>query len=157
MTTYRPRRKGERKRKSVRGCITGPDLSVIQLSILKKGTTDQPGLTDDEKPVRLGPKRATNIRKAFVLKKGDDVKRYVVRREIKKGDRTWYKSPKVQRLVTDVRIRRKTIMKKIKQERFKLSKDNKAKYEKLLSTYLKEQKVKKEQHKKEKEETHKTK
>ena len=28
MKTYRPRRKGERKRKSVRGCIVGPDLAV---------------------------------------------------------------------------------------------------------------------------------
>jgi len=32
-TTYRPKRAGERKRKSVRGCILGPDLSVIALRI----------------------------------------------------------------------------------------------------------------------------
>jgi len=32
-TTYRPKRKGERKRKSVRGCILGPDLAVIALRI----------------------------------------------------------------------------------------------------------------------------
>src|ERR1700761_2789979 len=43
---YRPRRKGERKRKSVRGCIVGPDLSVLALSIIKTGPTDVPGLTD---------------------------------------------------------------------------------------------------------------
>ena len=36
-STYRPRRNGERKRKSVRGCIVGPDLSVISLAILKVG------------------------------------------------------------------------------------------------------------------------
>ncbi|KAJ2369439.1 40S ribosomal protein S6, partial [Coemansia sp. RSA 2611] len=28
---YRPRRTGERRRKSVRGCIVGPDLSVLSL------------------------------------------------------------------------------------------------------------------------------
>jgi small subunit ribosomal protein S6e len=34
---YRQRRTGERKRKSVRGCIVGKDLSVIALSIVKRG------------------------------------------------------------------------------------------------------------------------
>ena len=32
---YRPRRKGERKRKSVRGCIVDSNLSVIAMSIVK--------------------------------------------------------------------------------------------------------------------------
>mmetsp|Transcript_35971 Transcript_35971/g.26716 ORF Transcript_35971/g.26716 Transcript_35971/m.26716 type:complete len:88 (+) Transcript_35971:191-454(+) len=36
-TTFRPRRTGHRKRKSVRGCICGPDLAVIQMRIVKKG------------------------------------------------------------------------------------------------------------------------
>ena len=31
------RRKGERRRKSVRGCIVSQDLSVLNLSIMKKG------------------------------------------------------------------------------------------------------------------------
>lgn len=35
--TYRPRRTGERKRKSVRGCIVGPDIKVLAVSIVKKG------------------------------------------------------------------------------------------------------------------------
>ena len=67
-TYYRPRKKGERKRKSVRGCIVGPDLSVLNLVVVKKGDADIAGLTDAEsaKPRRLGPKRASNIRKLFV-------------------------------------------------------------------------------------------
>ena len=32
------RRKGERRRKSVRGCIVSQDLSVLNLAIVKKGT-----------------------------------------------------------------------------------------------------------------------
>lgn len=32
---YRPRRNGERKRKSVRGAIVGPDLAVLALVIVK--------------------------------------------------------------------------------------------------------------------------
>lgn len=34
---YRPRRDGERKRKSVRGCIVDGNLSVLSLVIVKKG------------------------------------------------------------------------------------------------------------------------
>ena len=63
---YRPRRTGERKRKSVRGCIVGSDLSVLSLVIVKQGEKDIPGLTDNAVPKRLGPKRASKIRKFFV-------------------------------------------------------------------------------------------
>lgn len=35
--TYRPRKTGERKRKSVRGCIVGSDISVLALAIVRKG------------------------------------------------------------------------------------------------------------------------
>ena len=71
---YRPRRTGERKRKSVRGCITAQDLSVLALSIVKQGEGDIPGLTDVVQPKRLGPKRATKIRRFFGLDKKDDVR-----------------------------------------------------------------------------------
>lgn len=71
---YRPRRTGERKRKSVRGCIVGQDLSVLALSIVKQGDSDIPGLTDVVNPKRLGPKRATKIRRFFGLTKQDDVR-----------------------------------------------------------------------------------
>jgi small subunit ribosomal protein S6e len=71
---YRPRRTGERKRKSVRGCIVAMDLSVLALSIVKKGDDDIPGVTDTVHPKRLGPKRATKIRKFFGLTKDDDVR-----------------------------------------------------------------------------------
>jgi len=70
---YRPRRTGERKRKSVRGCIVGMDLSVLALAVVKQGEADIPGLTDTVLPKRLGPKRATKIRRFFGLSKEDDV------------------------------------------------------------------------------------
>ena len=71
------RRNGERRRKSVRGCIVSPDLSVLNLVIVKKGENDLPGLTDLEKPRMRGPKRASKIRKLFNLSKDDDVRKYV--------------------------------------------------------------------------------
>jgi small subunit ribosomal protein S6e len=82
-TCYRASRSGERKRKSVRGCIVGPDIAVLSVVIVKQGDNDIPGLTDTVLPKRLGPKRATKIRRFFNLSKEDDVRKYVVRREVK--------------------------------------------------------------------------
>jgi len=141
VTTYRPRRDGERKRKSVRGCICGPDLAVIALKVLQKGEAEVAGLTDAPRPRRLGPKRANHIRQAFMLKKKYDVRKYVIRREIKKGDKTFFKAPKVQRLITEKRLRRKRLEHRNKVDAFKASKEAAVAYEKLLSKYLKEKKA----------------
>ena len=105
---YRPRRKGERKKKSVRGCIVGPDLAVLNLVVLEKGAGEIPGLTDNSVPRRVGPKRASNIRKLFSLTKADDVTSYVIPRTFtnKKGKEVT-KRPKIQRLVTPVVLQRK--------------------------------------------------
>ncbi|XP_039040112.1 40S ribosomal protein S6-like [Hibiscus syriacus] len=71
------RRNGERRRKSVRGCIFSQDLSVLNLVTVKKGENDLPGLTDTEKPRMRGPKRASKIRKLFNLSNEDDVRKNV--------------------------------------------------------------------------------
>jgi small subunit ribosomal protein S6e len=140
-TLYKPRRTGERKRKSVRGCICGPDLAVIALSVIKRGEQDIAGLTDKSQDNRLAKKRRNNIRAYFNLEKTDDVRRYVNHRTITKGDKTYYKAPKVQRLVTDKRVRRKKVIKKSKTERAKASAEAAAKYEKILSSFVKERKA----------------
>ena len=79
---YRPRRDGERRRKSVRGCIVGPDIAVLALVIVKQGDEELPGLTDSPMPKLWGPKRATKIRRMFNLTKQDDVRKYVVRKVV---------------------------------------------------------------------------
>merc|ERR1712176_822798 len=82
------------------------------------------------------------IRKAFALRKKDDPTKYVVRREIKtEAGKTRFKSPNVQRLVTATRLRRKAVLKRNKQQRWKASKENAQAYEKVLSKYLKEKKA----------------
>lgn len=135
---YRPRRAGERKRKSVRGCIVGPDLSVIALAIVKIGEQPIAGLTDTKLPKRLGPKRATRIRKLFALTKDDDVRRFVIRRKIEKeGKPVRYKAPKIQRLVTDARLRRKRIYKAHKKARWERTKQATADYQKVLEEFRK--------------------
>lgn len=106
-SNYRARRVGERKRKSVRGCIVGPDLSVLNLVVIKKGEQDVPGLTDTSVPRRLGPKRANKIRALFNLSKSDDVRKFVIARKFEKKGKVVTKRPKIQRLVTPVTLRRK--------------------------------------------------
>ena len=64
--------------------------------------------SDTTRPRRLGPKRANNIRKLFNLSKSDDVRKFTVRRVVKReGKKNIVKKPKIQRLVTPRRIARK--------------------------------------------------
>lgn len=77
-------------------------------------------------PRRLGPKRASKIRKLFNLSKKDDVRQFVVKRPVQKeGKKERFKAPKIQRLITPIvlqvrnlgRIHRDTnkyILKKLK-------------------------------------------
>merc|ERR1712188_62567 len=56
LSCYRARRAGERNRKSVRGCIVGADIAVLNLVVIKKGEQEIAGVTDSTIPRRLGPK-----------------------------------------------------------------------------------------------------
>ncbi|KAF7676451.1 40s ribosomal protein s6 [Alternaria burnsii] len=160
---YRPRRTGERKRKSVRGCIVGMDLSVLALSIVKKGDEDIPGLTDIVHPKRLGPKRATKIRRFFGLSKEDDriesrsscykqrieseqqeVRKFVIRREVqpkKEGAKPYTKAPKIQRLVTPQRLQHKRHRLALKRRRAEASKDAANEYAQILSKRINDAKA----------------
>lgn len=89
------------------------------------------------------------------------MRKYVVMRKIekkvKKGDaeedRTFYTAPKIQRLITEKRLRRKRLNKKMKKDRWAATKDAHIAYEKLLSKFLKEKKAAyKESHKAEEKE-----
>merc|ERR1712086_715800 len=139
MSCFRERRAGSRKRKSVRGCIVGADLATLQLVIAKKGAEDVPGLTDDNRPRRLGPKRAANIRKLFNLEKKDDVKQFVVRRTTKEGGKK-KKAPKIQRLVTRSLLQRKRTFRADTRKHMQVAKKLKAEYTTRLSEYRQEQK-----------------
>jgi len=143
---YRIRRTGERKRKSVRGCIVGPDIAVLSLVIVKQGEGDIPGLTDNVLPKRLGPKRATKIRKFFNLGKEDDVRKYVVRREVKSAKKEdakpYTKAPKIQRLVTPLRLQRRRHLRSLKRRRIEHQKEQKAEFDSLLAKRVAEKKAK---------------
>jgi len=141
---YRERRTGERKRKSVRGCIVDANLSVLAVVIVKKGEQEIPGLTDVTVPKRLGPKRASKIRKLFNLSKEDDVKQYVIKRPlpVKEGKKQRFRSPKIQRLVTPVVLQRKRHRIALKKHRATKRRDQAADYARLLAVRTKEAKMK---------------
>merc|ERR1712121_355777 len=144
---YRPRRTGERKRKSVRGCIVDSNLSVLALAIVKKGEGEIPDLTDKHIPKKLGPKRASKIRKLFNLGPGDDVRKYVVRSQkaAKEGKEAKSKAPKIQRLITPQVVQRKRHRLALKVRRMEKAKAEEMEYKKLMAQRLKD---KREAHKK---------
>jgi small subunit ribosomal protein S6e len=143
---YRPRRTGERRRKSVRGCMVDSNLSVLNLVIVKKGENEIPGLTDKTVPRQRGPKRAMKIRKLFnLMDKKDDVRQYVVRRPLpeKDGKKARSKAPRIQRLVTPLVLQRKRHRLALKKRRSTKKREDAADYQKLLAQRLKEAKERK--------------
>jgi len=139
---FRPRREGDRRRKSVRGCIIGPDLSVINTIIVKRGEKDIEGVTNVMIPARKGPKRANKIRKLFNLPQTDDVKKYVIRRDVErkrpkeKRSLIRSKAPKIQRLITTQRLNHKKQMLKKRKERKLLQYQRKKDYGEVMRKYL---------------------
>jgi len=127
-------KRGCRKRKSTRGCIVSADLSVLNLVIVKKGPAEIEGLTDQQKPRRLGPKRANKLRKLFNLEKGDDVRKAAIRRPIvKDGKKTVYKAPKIQRLVTPARLQHRRQVLSEKRRRTEHTRTLATEYNELLA------------------------
>merc|ERR1712139_432208 len=132
------RKDGAHRRKAIRGCIVGTDIAVLSLAIVKKGDAEIEGVTDTTLPRRLGPKRANKIGRMFMLPKHSDnlknksdtgvkvdrwdVTRYVVRRQTKEKDgKPRYKAPKIQRLITHARLRRKKVYKTVREQKVKAS------------------------------------
>jgi hypothetical protein len=95
---------------------------------------------------RLGPKRASKIRKLFALSKDDDVRKYVIRRELPsktEGKKGSSKAPKIQRLVTPQLLQRKRDTLRFKKIRQTKAKAEAADYQKLLAQRQKEVRDKK--------------
>eukprot|EP00081_Caenorhabditis_elegans_P007704 NP_001263581.1 40S ribosomal protein S6 [Caenorhabditis elegans] len=137
---YRERKNGERKRKSVRGCIVDANMSALSLVIVKKGDGEIEGLTDSVLPRKLGPKRASKIRKLFNLTKHDDVTKYVITHDKTFPDGvTKTIAPKIQRLITPARIARKKYLLRQKRNQKIKMRDDAAAYHKLLAKYSKEE------------------
>ncbi|EFC43541.1 predicted protein, partial [Naegleria gruberi] len=101
------KRDGERRRKTLMGCFLDRSVSAVSLKLIKSPAHVIVGLTDDPKHKTLGPKRASKIRKLFNLSKEDDVRKFVIKRNVKICKKSDVKGVKIQRLITPERIRRK--------------------------------------------------
>lgn len=107
------------------------------------GEQEIEGLTDSNVPRRLGPKRATRIRRLFNLSKTDDVRDYVIRRTYAEKEKDGKKikqrvlTPKIQRLVTPQRLQRKRRRISEKLQRRVKRREEAANYQKLLAQYQK--------------------
>lgn len=112
---FRERRDAEPKRKSVRGCIVGPDLHALNVILVDPKGKEIPGLTDVDIPNRHQPKRASKIRRLFgvteatKIKSEDDAKKRIeitqainneLRRVYTRKDKEVYKKVGIRRLVT---------------------------------------------------------
>jgi len=97
-------------------------------------------LTDQIKPRRHAPKRASNIRSLFNLTdKKDDVRQYNIKRRIaKEGQKAYNKYPKIQRLVTPERLQRKRSQFHEAKERVKASRKAAEEYNALIASRYKE-------------------
>merc|ERR1712137_1538059 len=127
---------GDRKRRSVRGCIVSREIAVVNMVVFRRGKEPIPDVTDKVLPRRLGPKRANNIRKLSNLEKSDDVRQYVVRREVpskKEGGKPKSKAPKIQRLITPERLQRKRRKAALIRKQREHSKQQAAAYATLLA------------------------
>lgn len=119
-------------------------VHISMYSSLISGDGEIEGLTDVSVPRRLGPKRATKIRRLFNLSKEDDVREYVIKRTypLKEGkERPRVVTPKIQRLVTPERLQRKRRAAAQLKKRIEKSREAKAQYQKVLAQYAKEQKA----------------
>lgn len=161
-------RGGVRLRKLVRGCIVSSDIKILNIKIVKVGKNPIPNLSgkEDAEPKRLGPKRATNILKEFGIldtynkKKQNAEERKTLRllitkfankREVTtKNGKTFVKRPKIQRLITPIRLRRKKIFKRMKEESRKYTQEQKKAYEETLKRLRKSSKKAKKTRKTEK-------
>ena len=100
-------------------------------------------------PRRLGPKRASHIRKLFNLGKADDVRQYVIKRPLpvkegKEVKKPTAKAPKIQRLVTPTMLQRKRHRLALKRRQWEKNRQSTAEYAKILAQRQKEAKEAKE-------------
>eukprot|EP00747_Dinoflagellata_sp_TGD_P137076 gnl/TRDRNA2_/TRDRNA2_175633_c0_seq1.p1 gnl/TRDRNA2_/TRDRNA2_175633_c0~~gnl/TRDRNA2_/TRDRNA2_175633_c0_seq1.p1 ORF type:complete len:253 (-),score=1.60 gnl/TRDRNA2_/TRDRNA2_175633_c0_seq1:199-957(-) len=142
------RRAGERRRKSVRGCIVSSDIAALNLVIVKQGQSSVVGLTDKIEPRLRVPKRASKIRKLFHLSKDENTIDYnsLLGRSIERSTKTGKKkkkSVKVQRLVSPLALQRKMSRFAAKKTRLERSLREANLFRRQLVQHLKDQKSKK--------------
>mmetsp|Transcript_50579 Transcript_50579/g.119684 ORF Transcript_50579/g.119684 Transcript_50579/m.119684 type:complete len:191 (-) Transcript_50579:1822-2394(-) len=99
---------GEKKRKSIRGSIVSPEISVLNLIVIKEGNSIDGLSRKNFAKKKILPKRASKIRKIFNLNKGDDLRKFINQNQNIYQNKS-KKFPKIQRLITPLSIQKKKV------------------------------------------------
>lgn len=84
-----------------------------------------------------------DIRKFFNLTKEDDVRKFVIRREVqpkKEGAKPYTKAPKIQRLITSQRLQRQRHLRSLKKRKTEVQRDQKKEYDQVVAKRTAEKK-----------------
>ncbi|KAG5859682.1 ribosomal protein S6e [Encephalitozoon hellem] len=127
---YRCRRKGVRRRKSVRGSIVSEEICVLNLIILRPGEKDIDGLTNVVNDVSHLPRKESKLRKMFAVP--DEEKNVVgyIRNIFKAECEDPKKIPKIRHNGKRIKKEqeRKESIKKIKLERKRILEEERKAY-----------------------------
>ncbi|KAL0567789.1 40S ribosomal protein S6 [Marasmius crinis-equi] len=119
---------------------------MLSIVIVKQDEQDIPGLTDTVLPNNLGPRRAAKIRKFCNLSKEDDVRKYVIGREVnsakKENAKLYTKVPKISGLVTPTRLQHRCHLRFVKLRKLEHQKEQKGEYDALLAKRVADKKAK---------------
>ncbi|EOB13896.1 40S ribosomal protein S6 [Nosema bombycis CQ1] len=134
-TGYRCHKKGERKRKSVRGAIVSDAINVLSLVVVKKGDNELEGLTDITVPKTHLPKRDEKLRKMFGIPESETNLAEAVKKAIRlaAGDEN-VKLPKIKP-TGHIHKARKERVQKSKAERLERKKISEKEREEYLKKY----------------------
>jgi len=110
-------KKGSKIRKSVRGCIVSPEISVLNLLILQKLNFKK--RKDEENPVSIY-KRVSKIRKILHITKQDDVRKHIIRSVSQPNNKSY---PKIQRMITPLSLQKKRFLISLRKKQMIITKN----------------------------------
>merc|ERR1712080_214484 len=117
MTGFRCRKKGLRKRKSVRGCVVSEQTGLLNVKLVETGQNPIPGLTDVTVPCSHWPRRYTKLIKRLGLEDGvtpEEIKNKIKEmvKEQSNGEKVRYPKIKIHRYKTEKQVELKERRKK---------------------------------------------
>mmetsp|Transcript_4884 Transcript_4884/g.7852 ORF Transcript_4884/g.7852 Transcript_4884/m.7852 type:complete len:217 (+) Transcript_4884:47-697(+) len=123
-------KKGERKRKSIRGCIVSPEIRTLNLVILNDNGIQHN--SEDYEKNKLTPRRASKLRKIFSINKGDDIRKFIINQRQNEIPAI-KKKIKIQRFISPENLQRKRRIRKQKRDRFQEKKEKIIEYSKIYN------------------------
>ncbi|KAF7700643.1 40S ribosomal protein S6 [Cucumispora dikerogammari] len=143
---FRPKRKGMKKRKTVRGTIVSDEITMLNVSLIEQNDIEICGLTDKEVPVTRWPKRINKLKDRLEIPRSQKVTPEEIQEIVKKlvlerteGENVKYPRIRVTRFNSKRKQARKAIRKaenaQKREKSKKLKEEYMAKYPEFLKTF----------------------